>query len=229
MNEIEPALYIVPTPIGNLSDITKRALDILSNVDIVACEDTRRTGILFQQMKITKSRFISYHVVNESERAENLIKEIKSGKSIALISDAGTPSVSDPGFRIIRDAIDENIKVIPLPGATALIPALAASGLDTNKFAFLGFPPHKKGRKTFIDEALEYPITVALYESPHRIIKLLQEIIDRDNERRICVAREISKIYEEFLRGNVLEIFEVLDKREKIKGEYVVIIEGKKG
>jgi 16S rRNA (cytidine1402-2'-O)-methyltransferase len=228
MNKIENALYIVPTPIGNLADISQRALDVLNNVDIVACEDTRRAGILFQQLKIQKSRFISYHIVNESERAANLIDEIKKGNSIALISDAGTPAISDPGYRIIKIAIENDIKVIPLPGATAFVPALAASGFATNKFAFLGFPPHKKGRKTFVKEALEIEFTVVLYESPHRVQKLINEIIEIEPERNICIAREISKMFEEFIRGSALEIKDVLDKKDKIKGEFVVVIEGKK-
>ena len=149
-NSLEAALYIVPTPIGNLGDITRRAMEVLGSADVIACEDTRRAGVLFQQLKIEKSKFVSYHILNETERSLGLIETVKQGKTVALIADAGTPGISDPGYRIIRTAIDNGIKVIPLPGAVAFISALVASGLPTNKFIFLGFPPHKKGRKTFL-------------------------------------------------------------------------------
>lgn len=225
---LDAAIYIVPTPIGNLKDITTRALEVLSEADIVACEDTRYAGILFNQLKIQKNKFVSYHILNEEERSKGLIDEVKRGNSIALISDAGTPTISDPGMRLVINAIDEGIKIVPLPGATAIIPALAASGLDISRFTFFGFPPHKKGRKTFVDEVCEHKYTTIMYESPHRILKLLKEIEERSDEnRKICVAREISKIYEEFIRGNVKESIDYFEKKDKIKGEFVIVLEGK--
>lgn len=227
-NRLEAALYIVPTPIGNLADITRRAMEVLSDAEIVACEDTRHAGILFQQLKIHKNKFVSYHILNEEERSMGLIESIQNGGAVALISDAGTPAISDPGYRIVRKAIENGIKVIPLPGATAIIPALAASGLDTAKFTFFGFPPHKKGRKTFIDEVCEHKFTSIMYESPHRVVKLLDEISERVPEnRQICVAREISKMFEEFVRGNITEVKNNFSARDKIKGEFVVLLEGK--
>jgi 16S rRNA (cytidine1402-2'-O)-methyltransferase len=226
MEKIEPALYIVPTPVGNLQDMTLRAVNTLRAVDIIACEDTRHSGMLLQNLKIPGKKLISYHEHNEAKKAEDLVSMIKQGNSIALVSDAGTPLVSDPGYRLVNAAVKHNVKIVPLPGATAFVPALAASGFPTDKFCFLGFPPQKKGRKTFLDGLEKYSeMSIILYESPHRIVKLLGELNERYTGRlEVCVAREISKIYEEIISGKVEEIFAEFEKRQTVKGEIVVVL-----
>ncbi len=227
--KIEAALYLVPTPIGNLQDITYRAVKILSNVDIIACEDTRRAGVMLKELKIknNSSKLVSYYNYNEGIKSDALVNELKNGKSVALISDAGTPCISDPGYRIVSKAIENNIKVISVPGATAFVSALIASGLPVHNFIFLGFPPQKKGRKTFIQEALNNEKTFILYESSHRIKKLISEIAEIDGDRNICIAREISKIFEEYIRFNTADFLQ--NKINIIeKGEFVVVIEGSK-
>jgi 16S rRNA (cytidine1402-2'-O)-methyltransferase len=227
-NIIENALYLVPTPIGNLEDITLRAIKILSKVDLIACEDTRNAGNLLKQLDIHYKKLISYHNFNESEKSTTIINSILEGNSVALISDAGTPGISDPGYRLVSEAIKNNIKIVPLPGASALLPALTASGFPVHKFTFAGFPPHKKGRKTFINSLKSYDSTIILYESPNRLHKLIDEIIEVFGiEIELCIAREISKIFEEFLRGNVLTIKKIIDERQSIKGEIVVIFNPK--
>lgn len=219
-------LYIVPTPIGNLEDITLRAKRILSEVDLIACEDTRQTAKLLKLIEVEYKQLTSYHEHNEKSKSEDLAKIILEGKSIALVSDAGTPSVSDPGYRLVNEAKKNKIKIEPLAGASAFLMALVASGFPTDKFIFLGFPPHKKGRKTFIENLLNYEVTKVVYESPYRIIKFLKELIQYGNsEFKICVAREISKLHEEFITGSVSEVLEDLELRSSIKGEFVVIIE----
>lgn len=226
---LQPGLYLVPTPIGNLEDMTQRAIRILQQADIIACEDTRRTGQLLKQFGIQKKKLSSYHEHNEKEKAKQLANELLAGKTVALVSDAGTPAISDPGYRIIKTAIENDIKIISLPGATAFAPALAASGIPINNFLFLGFPPQKKGRKSFLKKISNLEWTIVLYESPYRILKLIDELIEYcGGERQICIAREISKIYEEFIRGTLLECREALLKKPSIKGEFVVVIEGKK-
>jgi len=224
-NLIEPALYIVPTPIGNLEDITLRALRILKEADIIACEDTRRMGQLLKHYDIQAKRLESYFEQNEITKAGYLIELINNGFSVALTTDAGTPGISDPGFRIIKQAKEKNIKIIPLPGATSIIPALLGSGFALNEFKFVGFPPHKKGRQTFLNN-LKYELSVIIIlESPNRIIKLLNELYNVfENTRKICLARELTKIYEEFLIGTPVELIELLNKRQNIKGEFVVVI-----
>lgn len=223
--KLEAALYVVPTPVGNLEDITLRAINVLREADIIACEDTRRTGMLLKHFNITPKKLESYHNHNEQTKAEFLSDKILGGASVALVSDAGTPAISDPGYRIVNAAIEKEIKIIALPGATALIPALAASGLAVNEFSFMGFPPQKKGRKTFIEMAMQQPRTTILYESPFRILKLLKEIDNHSSKRKVCLAREISKIYEEYIRGTAAECIELLSRRQNIKGEFVVVIE----
>jgi len=222
--EIEICLYIVPTPIGNLSDITLRAIEVLSGVDIIACEDTRRSGLLLKSLNIpNRSRLRSYFDFNEERRSLELIDEIRSGKSVALISDAGTPCISDPGFRLVRLARNSGIKIISLPGAVAFVPSLVASGFPIHSFTFFGFPPQKKGRQLFLKNAFSNPHTLVFYESSHRILRFLKEISSIDSSRQIFVSREISKIYEEhlcfsamdFLCGNV----QITDK-----GEFVVVV-----
>jgi len=225
---INACLYIVPTPIGNLDDITIRAVKILNEVDIIACEDTRTTGNLLFLLKIKPKKLVSYHNYNEQEKASHFIEEILIGKSVALLSDAGTPAISDPGYTLVKEAINNNIKIVPLPGATALIPALNASGLPTNNFTFLGFPPQKKGRKSFLEHALNFSTTTILYESSHRIEKLINELIGLGYaDRQISVSRELTKLFEEHIRGTIAEVQKILNKTQ-IKGEFVVVIEGKK-
>ncbi len=222
-------LFIVPTPIGNLDDITIRAIKVLSEVDIIACEDTRHTGILLKNLSVIPKKLSSYHEHNEKNKALELIQEIKSGKSIALVSDAGTPLISDPGFPLIRLAVEHNIEIIALPGATAFVPALSASGFSTNSFIFLGFPPQKKGRQTFLKQLGKMEHTTILYESSHRIIKLLDELNEIFGDtKQICIAREISKIHEEYIRGSAINCKEQLLKKQSVKGEFVVLIEDKK-
>lgn len=224
-NKIEPALYIVPTPIGNLEDITLRALRILKEADIIACEDTRRMGQLLKHYDIQGKKLESYYEQNEIFKAEYLVEQINNGCSVALTSDAGTPGISDPGFRIIKLAKEKNVKIIPLPGATSIIPALLGSGFAINTFKFVGFPPHKKGRQTFLNSLKNESSVVILLESPNRIIKLLNELFTVfENTRMICLARELTKIYEEFLVGTPAELTEILKKRQNIKGEFVVLI-----
>ncbi len=223
---LKPALYLVPTPIGNLEDITLRALNILKSADIIACEDTRNSGQLLKLLEIKPKKLLSYHNFNEAEKSDELIALIKSGKSIALISDAGSPLISDPGFKIVNLCIENCIDIIPLPGATAFVPALSASGMPVNSFTFLGFPPAKKGRQTFLKALDNYKNTVVLYESPHKIIKLMEEIIEIYGKNiKICIAREISKIYEEFTRGIIEDVLNTYRKKTSIKGEIVVIID----
>lgn len=218
-------LYIVSTPIGNLDDITFRAIEVLKNVDLIACEDTRRTMILLEKFGI-KKKLLSYYSYNEKQRAEELISNLKSGKNIALVSDSGTPGISDPGYIIIRKAIEENITVIPIPGPTAFVTALVASGLPMDEFVFVGFLPHKKGRKTKLQKLAQEERTLILYESPHRILKTLNEMLEIFGDREIAVAKELTKIHEEFFRGKISEVLKKLTP-DKIKGEFVIVISGK--
>ncbi len=221
-------LYIVPVPIGNLADITQRALEVLAHTEVIACEDTRTTRQLLRHYKITPQRCLSYHAHNEQRRAAELIRLLLAGTDVALVSDAGTPLLSDPGYILITQAIAHHIPIVPLPGATAFIPALIASGFRPVPFLFLGFPPQKKRRRAFIEQMLSAEYTVICYEAPHRIRKLLRELEELGAaERRICLAREITKRYEEFLRGTVSTVLDTLEHRKNIKGEIVVVLEGK--
>jgi 16S rRNA (cytidine1402-2'-O)-methyltransferase len=224
--KLEAGLYIVPTPIGNLGDITIRALDVLRNADIIACEDTRHTGMLLKHYSILNKKTTSYHEHNEKEKAEYLAGLIESGTAIALVTDAGTPGISDPAYRIIKACVDRNLLVVPLPGATAFVPALLASGFGTDSFVFMGFPPHKKGRQTFIKNILNENRTVILYESVFRIEKLLKELNDAGlGEKKICIARELTKLHEEFIRGTVSECISIASEHKNLKGEFVVVID----
>jgi len=199
-------LYLVPTPIGNLGDISQRAVDVLREVDLVACEDTRRTGALLKKLEL-KKKLISYHEFNERERAAQLLERIDRGESVAVVTDAGSPGVSDPAYRIVRTAIEHGLEIIPLPGPCAIIPALTASGLPTDRFFFEGFLSHKSGqRRKRIDELKEFEHTLVFYESPYRAKKTLTDMLELLGDRPACLAREISKIYEEFLRGRISEI-----------------------
>ena len=217
-------LYIVAAPIGNLEDITLRALNILKNVDLIAAEDTRQTLKLLNHFEISKP-LISYHRHNEETKSDRLIEKLNNGENIALVSDAGTPGICDPGEEVIKKAIEEKIEVIPIPGACAFVNALIASGLDTKEFTFLGFLPlNKKLRKKKLEEIEKSNKTVIIYEAPHKLettLKDLKQILT--NERKITLAREITKIHEEFIRGNIDDL---IQKTKDIKGEIVLIIEG---
>ncbi|UCC43977.1 MAG: 16S rRNA (cytidine(1402)-2'-O)-methyltransferase [Candidatus Zixiibacteriota bacterium] len=222
---IDGRIYLVPTPIGNLGDITQRAKDMLATVDIVACEDTRVTGRLLKKLDI-KKRMISYHDFNERSRATRLIAEVRNGKTIAVVSDAGSPGISDPAYRIVRLAVDEGLTVEALPGPNAIIPALTASGLPTDRFFFEGFLPHKStGRRKRLTELERFPHTLVFYESPHRIHKCLTDMNEVLGDREACLAREISKRYETYLRGSISRILETI-KNKTVKGELVLVISG---
>ncbi len=222
---IEPGvLYIVSTPIGNLDDITLRAMKILSGVDLVAAEDTRKTKFLLDHLSIAKP-LLSYYSYNETRRTPELIEKLQEGKSVALVTDAGTPGISDPAFGLIRAALDDGLRVIPIPGASAVLPALIVSGLPTDRFVFEGFLPVKKGRKTKFESLRTEGRTIVIYESPFRIVKTVDEVRQYLGERRIAVVRELTKKFEEVLRGTPSEILEHLKKKSP-RGEYVLVIEG---
>ncbi len=220
-------LYIVPTPIGNLEDITLRAINTLKNVDLILAEDTRTSAFLLKHLQIEKP-LKSYHQHNEHKVLEDLIGSLNSGKNIALVSDAGTPGISDPGFLLIREAIANYVEVISLPGATAFVPALVNSGLPCNEFSFYGFLPQKKGRQTKLKLLAQEEKTFIVYESPFRLLKLLQELNDFLGEnRKASVSREITKMFEETRRGTIKELIAFYSTKS-IKGEIVVVIEGNK-
>lgn len=221
-------LYIVPTPIGNLEDITLRALRILKEVDVIYAEDTRTSGNLLRHYEIDKKLF-AYHQFNEHKTVELIVEHIASGINAALISDAGTPGISDPGFLLVRECISRGIDVECLPGATAFVPALVNSGFPTDRFWFEGFLPHKKGRQTRLKILKEIEQTIVLYESPFRLVKLLEELASlMGNERQACVSRELTKMYEENRRGSLTELIEHY-KKQSPKGEIVVIVKGISG
>lgn len=215
-------LYIVATPIGNLEDITMRAIKTLKEVDIIACEDTRQTLKLLNKYEI-KNKLVSYHQHSNITKIDYLITELTGGNDIAVVTDAGTPGISDPGSTLIQEAIKNNIEVISMPGPSAIITGLAGSGVDTSRFTFLGFMPHKKGRQTLFKRIEEEKQTVVFYESCHRILKTLEAL--KDSEKQIVLGRELTKIHEEFLRGTAGDLLKLLeDNKEKQKGEFVVIV-----
>lgn len=214
-------LYTVATPIGNLADITVRALDVLKTVDLIVCEDTRMTSRLLKHYEIT-TQMATYHQHSTAKHIENVIKQLKTGKNIAMVSDAGTPTISDPGYHLLQAAVTEGITIVPIPGPSALITALQAAGVNTSSFVFLGFLPHKKGRQTLLTEVAEAKRTMVFYESPHRIMKALYFL--KDCDRKIVIGRELTKMYEEFLRGTAAEVYKEMNSREAIKGEFVVIV-----
>jgi 16S rRNA (cytidine1402-2'-O)-methyltransferase len=219
-------LYVVPTPIGNLADITLRAIEILSQVDFVIAEDTRVSGHLLKHLEINKP-LRSYHVNNEHRVVESITQQLISGQSAALITDAGTPGVSDPGYLLVRSCIDHDLEVQCLPGPTAFVPALVVSGLPAHRFYFEGFLPHKKGRKTRLDYLAALPDTFILYESPHRVAKCLRELAEVCGEDRpACVCRELSKLHEEVARGTLADLQVWAAAKDKIKGEIVVVVGG---
>ncbi|MCF6365450.1 MAG: 16S rRNA (cytidine(1402)-2'-O)-methyltransferase [Bacteroidales bacterium] len=220
-------LYIVPTPIGNLKDITFRAIEVLKDVDLILAEDTRKTSVLLNHFEI-RNKLQAYHKFNEHKQIQPIIEKLKSGKSIALVTDAGTPGISDPGFLIVRECIKNKIEIETLPGATAFVPALINSGFPSDKFCFEGFLPQKKGRQKRLKELTNEERTIIFYESPHRLLKLLNQISEFfGDKKQISVSRELTKIYEETKRGTANELIEYY-KEKTIKGEIVVVIYGKK-
>lgn len=218
-------LYLVATPIGNLEDITYRAIRILNEVDLIAAEDTRQTLKLLNHYEIKKP-LVSYHRHNEDIKVDGLIKQIKEGKNVAVVSDAGTPAICDPGEVIVKEAIKENINIIPIPGACAFVNALITSGLDTSEFAFYGFLSiNKKIRKEKLKEIEKENRTIILYEAPHKLKATLEDLGKILSDRKVVIARELTKIHEEFIRGNINEI---LEKYQEPKGEHIILIEGSK-
>ncbi len=220
------ALYIVSTPIGNREDVTLRALKILQDVDLIAAEDTRKSGKFLSHHGI-KNRLVSYHEHNEKKRAPELLGKLLGGTSIALVSNAGTPCVSDPGYRLVAAAIAHKISVIPVPGPSAAMAAMSASGLPTDSFVFIGFPPKKKGKRMQLlaELALESRALI-FYESPRRILAFLEEIVSHVGDRPAVLAREMTKLHEEFIRGSVSEILETIKIRTEIKGECTLLVAG---
>ena len=217
-------LYIVATPIGNLEDITFRAVRVLREADLIACEDTRQTGKLLDRYGISK-RLVSYHEHNELSRSEELLRELQAGKTIALVTDAGTPLISDPGYRLVAGAKKLGIAVSPIPGPGAFLAALSASGLATDSFVFAGFLPAKKNqRRKALEGWKTVPATLVLYEGPHRIAETLQDIADVLGPREVVLARELTKVHEEFLHGTPAQILEVLARRPQLKGEITLMV-----
>ncbi len=219
-------LYIIPTPIGNLEDITFRALRLLKEVDLILAEDTRTTGILLKHFEI-QNKMQSYHKFNEHKAIAHVVSRLNSGENIALVSDAGTPGISDPGFLITRECAKEGIEIICLPGATAFVPALVASGIPCDRFYFEGFLPQKKGRVTRLKELAEIDRTIVLYESPYRVVKTLTQLAEHLGEDRYAsTCREISKIYEETRRGYLRDLISHFSVNEP-RGEFVIVVSGK--
>jgi len=220
-----PALYLVATPIGNLEDITLRALRVLKEVDVIACEDTRQTQKLLNHYGIT-TRTVSYHEHNEMTRAAELVKDLQEGTSVALVTDAGMPGISDPGFRLISLAIRHHLPVVPIPGASAFLAALVAGGLPTDSFRFSGFLPAKSGERRAALEAIKAsPRTQVFYEAPHRIVEALLDLVEvLGDARHVVIAREVTKLHEEFLRGRAGEVLETLKSRDGVKGEITLLI-----
>lgn len=221
-------LFIVATPIGNLGDVTMRALDVLRSVAVIYCEDTRETQKLLQHYNITGKKLLSYHAQSLHRREEEILEMLRRGNDCASVSDRGTPGISDPGARLIAAAVAEGIAVVPIPGASALLAALQGAGCDTSQFVFFGFLPHKKGRRTTLQKMIAERRTAICYESVHRIQRCLAELVANGiGTRRVIVARELTKLHEEFLRGTAEEVHAVLAQPEKLHGEFVVILDAK--
>lgn len=226
MSESKINLYLVPTPIGNLKDITLRALDVLKSVDVILAEDTRTSGILLKHLEISKP-LQSYHIFNEHKAVEKLIERMKKGEVFALVSDAGTPAISDPGFLLVREVLAAEMEVQCLPGPTAFVPALVNSGLPNDRFVFEGFLPHKKGRKTRLDSLTEESRTMIFYESPHRLLKTLEQLAEVFGpDRQASVSRELTKLHEENVRGTLAQL-QVYYQENPLKGEIVLVVAGK--
>jgi len=229
LNDVTPelppgTLYIVSTPIGNLKDITFRAIEVLSNVDLIAAEDTRHTRILLQHYNI-RTPATSYFDFNKEKKIPSLIKRLQEGARLALVSDAGTPGISDPAFRLVRTCIENGLRIETIPGATAFVPALVLSGLPTDRFVFEGFLPVKKGRKTRLETLRNEPRTMVMYESPYRVVRTLRDLEATLGNRQIVVVRELTKKFEEVVRGSLTEINSDIEQL-KLKGEFVLVIEG---
>lgn len=219
-------LYLVPTPVGNMEDMTFRAIRILKEADLVLCEDTRTSGILLKHFDI-KNHLMAHHKFNEHGTSAGIVNRLKAGETIALISDAGTPGVSDPGFYLVREAIAAGITVQTLPGATAFVPALVSSGLPCDRFIFEGFLPQKKGRKSHLESLEEEQRTMIFYESPYRVVKTLEQFSEIFGvDRKVSCCREISKVYEESVRGTLAEVIAHFREREP-RGEFVIVVAGK--
>ncbi|NOT74712.1 MAG: 16S rRNA (cytidine(1402)-2'-O)-methyltransferase [Cyclobacteriaceae bacterium] len=221
------SLYLIPTPIGNRGDITLRALETLKNADVILAEDTRTSGMLLKHFEISKP-LQSFHIFNEHKVVEKLVSRMKQGEVFALMSDAGTPGISDPGFLIVRECLAAGVGVECLPGATALIPALVNSGFPTDRFVFEGFLPHKKGKQTLLKKLAEEDRTIIVYESPHRLIKTLEQMKEFfGSDRRVSVSRELTKLHEENFTGPLDDVLAHFSQKE-IKGEIVIVIDGKR-
>ena len=218
-------LYVVPTPVGNMEDMTFRAIRILKEADLILAEDTRTSGILLKHYEI-KNQLMSHHKFNEHGTTAGIVERLKAGATIALISDAGTPGISDPGFYLVREAVAAGQEVQCLPGATAFVPALVASGLPDDRFCFEGFLPQKKGRKTRLENLRDEERTMVFYESPYRVVKTLKQFAEVFGEdRKVCCCREISKVHEECVRGMMTEVIAHFTEKEP-KGEFVIVVEG---
>ncbi|MBR5391842.1 MAG: 16S rRNA (cytidine(1402)-2'-O)-methyltransferase [Prevotella sp.] len=219
-------LYVVPTPVGNMEDMTFRAIRILKEADLILAEDTRTSGILLKHYEI-KNQLMSHHKFNEHGTTAGIVERLKAGATIALISDAGTPGISDPGFYLVREAVAAGQEVQCLPGATAFVPALVASGLPDDRFCFEGFLPQKKGRKTRLENLRDEERTMVFYESPYRVVKTLKQFAEVFGEdRKVCCCREISKVHEESVRGTMTEVIAHFTEKEP-KGEFVIVVAGK--
>jgi 16S rRNA (cytidine1402-2'-O)-methyltransferase len=226
MEKVSPSLTVVPTPIGNLEDITLRALNTLKSVDTILAEDTRTSGVLMKHYGIDK-KLQSFHIFNEHKAIASLIDRLKKGERMALVSDAGTPGISDPGFLLVRECLKEGLDVECLPGPTAFVPALVKSGFPTDRFIFEGFIPHKKGRQTWFKTLVDEERTIVCYESPHRLLKTLEQIVEYlGSERLVSVSRELTKLFEETKTGTTVEVLQHFSAKE-IKGEIVVVIHGR--
>ena len=217
-------LYLISTPIGNLEDMTLRGIRVLQEVDIIAAEDTRRTGILLKHYHI-KNKMASYHGYNKQRQSGAFIDQLLNGESIALVSDAGTPGISDPAFHLVQKAVQASIPIVSVPGATAAIAALTVSGLPTDRFVFEGFLPLKKGRKKKLQVLAAEPRTIVLYEAPHRLLRTLENLLEAFGDRQAVICRELTKKFEEINRGNIYDLLELYSNK-KILGEFVIIIKG---
>ena len=219
-------LFLVPTPVGNLGDMTYRAVEVLKSVDLILAEDTRTSRVVMQHYGIT-TPLQAYHIFNEHQTLQSVVQRLLSGMTLALVTDAGTPGISDPGFLLVREAVRQGIEVETLPGATAFVPALVDSGLPCDRFVFLGFLPHKKGRQTAINALADEERTMVIYESPYRLVKLLEQLIGVvGEERQVSVSREISKLHAETVRGPLAEVLAHFSSKE-VKGEIVVVLSGR--
>jgi len=226
MEEQKTQLYLVPTPIGNLKDITLRALEVLQSVDAVLAEDTRTTGKLLKHYEI-KQKLVSYHAHNEHVAVGRVMASLERGEVLALVSDAGSPGISDPGYLVVHEVLKQGFKIEALPGATAFVPALVKSGLPSERFVFEGFLPPKKGRQTRLLELVEEKRTIILYESPHRLLKMLNQLVEYlGGERQVSVSRELTKLFEETVNGTLAEVINYFENGT-IKGEFVIILKGK--